>query len=184
MSERRDIPEPGELVYAPRPSWAPAFFAFAAALAVCGIFAEGFMVRGWIYSIIGVVVLALRPAQHDPGRDPRLLPPAPQAEGPRGCPPRRDDQAPAGLNQSGVMPEVAPSEVQTRTMSRIERTPTSSAASKTTRWRMPRPDISAAARSRLQSGEAAITPLAHVVADQLGVGVLAAPERDAGCRAR
>lgn len=57
MSERRKIPEPGELVYPARPSWAPAFFAFAAALAVCGIFAEGFMVRGWIYSIIGVVVL-------------------------------------------------------------------------------------------------------------------------------
>jgi uncharacterized membrane protein len=56
-AERRDIPEPGELVYASRPSWAPAIFAFAAALAVCGIFAEGFMLRGWIYSIVGVVVL-------------------------------------------------------------------------------------------------------------------------------
>jgi hypothetical protein len=50
------IPEPGELVHQPRPSWAPAIFAFALALAVCGIFAEGFMVRGWIYSIIGAVV--------------------------------------------------------------------------------------------------------------------------------
>jgi uncharacterized membrane protein len=57
MSEHREIPEPSELLHAPRPSWAPTFFAFAAALAVCGIFAEGFMVRGWIYSIIGVVVL-------------------------------------------------------------------------------------------------------------------------------
>jgi hypothetical protein len=57
MSEHREIPEPGELLYPPRPSWAPAIFAFAAALAVCGIFAEGFMVRGWIYSIIGIVVL-------------------------------------------------------------------------------------------------------------------------------
>ena len=56
MSADRKIPEPGELVYRPRPSWAPAFFAFATALAVCGIFAEGFMVRGWIYSIIGGVV--------------------------------------------------------------------------------------------------------------------------------
>jgi hypothetical protein len=54
--EHRHIPEPGELVYQPRPSWAPAVFAFALALAVCGIFAEGFMVRGWIYSIIGIVV--------------------------------------------------------------------------------------------------------------------------------
>lgn len=50
------MPEPGELIYRPRPSWAPAVFAFALALAVCGIFAEGFMVRGWIYSIIGIVV--------------------------------------------------------------------------------------------------------------------------------
>jgi hypothetical protein len=57
VSERRDIPEPGEMVYPPRPSWAPAFFAFGAAGAVCGIFAEGFMVRGWIYSLIGIVVL-------------------------------------------------------------------------------------------------------------------------------
>jgi uncharacterized membrane protein len=55
--EHREIPEPGEMVYPTRPSWAPAFFAFAAALAVCGIFAEGFMVRGWIYSIVGVVIL-------------------------------------------------------------------------------------------------------------------------------
>ncbi len=54
--EHRHIPEPGEMVYQPRSSWAPAVFAFALALAVCGIFAEGFMVRGWIFSIIGGVV--------------------------------------------------------------------------------------------------------------------------------
>jgi uncharacterized membrane protein len=57
VSEHHDIPEPGELVYPLRASWAPAFFAFGAAGAVCGIFAEGFMVRGWIYSIIGIVIL-------------------------------------------------------------------------------------------------------------------------------
>lgn len=57
MSADRDIPEPGELIYAPEPSWAPIFFAFAAALAVCGVFAEGFMFRGWIYSIAACVVL-------------------------------------------------------------------------------------------------------------------------------
>jgi hypothetical protein len=56
MSEHRQIPEPGEVIYQPRSSWAPAIFAFALALTVCGIFAEGFMVRGWIYSIIGGVV--------------------------------------------------------------------------------------------------------------------------------
>jgi hypothetical protein len=57
MSEHREIPEPGELIHPPRPSWAPAIFAFAAALAVCGIFAEGFMFRGWVYSIAALVVL-------------------------------------------------------------------------------------------------------------------------------
>ena len=54
--EHRHIPEPGEVVYQSRSSWAPAVFAFALALTVCGIFAEGFMVRGWIYSIIGGVI--------------------------------------------------------------------------------------------------------------------------------
>jgi len=52
----RQVTEPGELIYRSRSSWAPAIFAFALALAVCGIFAEGFMVRGWIYSIIGGVI--------------------------------------------------------------------------------------------------------------------------------
>jgi hypothetical protein len=57
MSAKRNVPEPGEQIYSPRPSWAPAFFAFGLALAVCGIYAEGFMVRGWVYSIIGVIVV-------------------------------------------------------------------------------------------------------------------------------
>jgi uncharacterized membrane protein len=61
-AEHRHIPEPGELVYQPRSSWAPVVFAFALALTVCGIFAEGFMVRGWVYSIIGgiLALFALR----------------------------------------------------------------------------------------------------------------------------
>lgn len=54
---RRDVPEPGERVYGPSSSWAPPIFAFAAALTVCGIFAEGFMVRGWVYSVIGAVIM-------------------------------------------------------------------------------------------------------------------------------
>jgi hypothetical protein len=76
VSEHHEIPEPGELIYPPRTSWAPVFFAFAAALAVCGIFAEGFMVRGWIYSILGVVVLlfALRGMIRDATRDHFRLP--------------------------------------------------------------------------------------------------------------
>jgi len=62
MADPRHIPEPGELVYRPRSSWGPALFAAGIALAVCGIFAEGFMVRGWIFSIIGgvVAIFALR----------------------------------------------------------------------------------------------------------------------------
>ena len=68
--ERR-VPEPGEQVYAPRPSWAPAFFGFAIALAVCGIYAQGFMVRGWIYSVIGLAValIALRVMARGATRD-------------------------------------------------------------------------------------------------------------------
>jgi len=76
MSEQREIREPGELVYAPRPSWAPAFFALGALGAVCGIFIH-FMVPGWIYSVIGAAILlfALRSmvkgAEHDYFRLPR-----------------------------------------------------------------------------------------------------------------
>jgi len=56
--DHRTVTEPGELVYPPRSSWLPAFFAFALAVVVCGIYAEGFMVRGWIYSLIaGVAAL-------------------------------------------------------------------------------------------------------------------------------
>ena len=71
------------MVYPPRSSWAPAVFGFALALTVCGIFAEGFMVRGWIYSIIGGVValFAFRSMVRD--CDPQLLPAAAQAARPR-----------------------------------------------------------------------------------------------------
>jgi hypothetical protein len=55
-SKARSVPEPGELVYRPPSSWYPVFFAFALALAVAGIYAEGFMVRGWVWSIIGLLV--------------------------------------------------------------------------------------------------------------------------------
>jgi uncharacterized membrane protein len=76
MADHRHIPEPGELVYPPRSSWAPAIFGFALALTVCGIFAEGFMVRGWIYSIIGGVValFALRNMVKDATRSYFQLP--------------------------------------------------------------------------------------------------------------
>jgi hypothetical protein len=54
--EPNRVPAPTELIYSPRPSWAPIFFAFGGALLVCGTFAQGFIVRGWIYMIIGAVV--------------------------------------------------------------------------------------------------------------------------------
>jgi len=57
--DHRTVTEPGELVYPPRSSWLPAFFAFALAVVVCGIYAEGFMVRGWIYSLIAGVAALL-----------------------------------------------------------------------------------------------------------------------------
>jgi hypothetical protein len=57
-AEHREIPEPGELVYAPRPSFLPALLAFALAVVVCGVYAEGFMVRGWVYAVIaGIAAL-------------------------------------------------------------------------------------------------------------------------------
>jgi hypothetical protein len=69
--DRRTVPEPGELIYPPRSSWLPAFLAFALALVVCGVYAEGFMVRGWIYSVIaGVAALFIfRAITRDAVRD-------------------------------------------------------------------------------------------------------------------
>ncbi len=55
MSEPRYIPEPGETIYAPRPSWAPAFFAIGALGLVAGIFASGFMFSPYIYAIVGAI---------------------------------------------------------------------------------------------------------------------------------
>lgn len=74
--DRHHVPEPGETIYRPRASWAPAIFGFALALTVCGIFAEGFMVRGWIYSIIGgvVAIFALRAMIKDATRSYFSLP--------------------------------------------------------------------------------------------------------------
>jgi hypothetical protein len=72
---RREIQPPAERIYPPRPSWAPAIFAFAAALAVCGIF-FGFMVRGLAYSIVGLIVVlaALRALVRGSRRDYLRLP--------------------------------------------------------------------------------------------------------------
>ncbi len=56
MAEHRHVPEPGELVYMPKPSWAPAFFAAGATGLVCGIFAAGFIFSPYIYAIAGGIV--------------------------------------------------------------------------------------------------------------------------------
>jgi hypothetical protein len=70
-AEHRSVPEPGEQVYAPRSSWLPPFLAFAIALAVCGVYAEGFMVRGWVYSVIALAaaLLLFRAMVGDAARD-------------------------------------------------------------------------------------------------------------------
>jgi hypothetical protein len=56
MGEHRDIPEPGELVFAPRPSWAPAFFALGVAGLIGGIYADGFIFPAWVYAIAGAII--------------------------------------------------------------------------------------------------------------------------------
>jgi hypothetical protein len=57
MSEQRHVPEPGETIQVPRPSWGPAFFALGAIGAVAGIYANGFVFSAFIWSYVGIVVL-------------------------------------------------------------------------------------------------------------------------------
>jgi len=56
MSDERQISEPGELVYAPKPSWAPVFLALGALGLVCGTFASGFIFAPYVYGIAGAVI--------------------------------------------------------------------------------------------------------------------------------
>lgn len=51
--------EPGEMVYAPKPSWAPAFLAVGILGLVCGVFASGFMFPPYVYAIVGAVFVLL-----------------------------------------------------------------------------------------------------------------------------
>lgn len=55
MSEHRHVPEPGEMIYTPRPSWAPAFLALGAVGLVSGIYAAGFIFSPFIYAIAGAI---------------------------------------------------------------------------------------------------------------------------------
>ncbi|HET7443378.1 MAG TPA: hypothetical protein VFJ57_01825 [Solirubrobacterales bacterium] len=55
MSEHRHITEPGELIYTPQSSWAPAFLAVGAVGLVGGIYAAGFIFSPYIYAIVGAI---------------------------------------------------------------------------------------------------------------------------------
>jgi hypothetical protein len=76
VSPHRDIPEPGELVYVPRPSWAPAFLALGVLGLVAGIYANGFIFPAWIYAIAGAIffLAALRSLVRGAVRDYFRLP--------------------------------------------------------------------------------------------------------------
>jgi hypothetical protein len=57
VAEHRQVPEPGETIYLPRPSWGPVFFAIGALGLICGIFAGGFIFSPYIWGIIGAIFL-------------------------------------------------------------------------------------------------------------------------------
>jgi len=45
------------MVYTPKPSWGPVFFAAGAVGLVCGIFAAGFIFSPFVYAIVGAILL-------------------------------------------------------------------------------------------------------------------------------
>jgi hypothetical protein len=55
MSEHRHIPEPGEMVYTPSPSWAPAFLALGLLGLIAGIYAAGFIFPPLVYAVVGAI---------------------------------------------------------------------------------------------------------------------------------
>ena len=56
MSDERQITEPGELIYVPKPSWAPVFLALGALGLICGTFASGFIFAPYVYGVVGAVI--------------------------------------------------------------------------------------------------------------------------------
>jgi hypothetical protein len=76
VSEHRQIPEPGEMVYAPKPSWAPAFFALGALGLLAGIYAAGFIFSPVVYAVVGAafILAAFRNLVRGAIRDYYLLP--------------------------------------------------------------------------------------------------------------
>ena len=57
MTEHRRIPEPGETIQLPKPSWGPFFFAAGATGLVGGIYAAGFIFSPFVYSIVGLILI-------------------------------------------------------------------------------------------------------------------------------
>lgn len=57
MTPSKEIPQPTELVYLPRPSWGPPMFAVGLALMIAGVFPGGFMLPTWVYGIFGIVLV-------------------------------------------------------------------------------------------------------------------------------
>ena len=55
MPEHRQVPEPGETIYTPSPSWAPAFFALGVTGLVCGTFAGGFLFPPYVWGSDGAI---------------------------------------------------------------------------------------------------------------------------------
>ena len=76
MAAHRQVSEPGETIYAPRPSWAPAFLAVGILGLVCGIFASGFIFSPKIWALIGAIIFlaALRSIVRGSTRDYYRLP--------------------------------------------------------------------------------------------------------------
>jgi len=76
MADHRHVSEPGEMIYTPRPSWGPVFFALGAVALVCGIFAGGFAFPPVFYAIVGVilVLIAFRSIVRSATRDYYRLP--------------------------------------------------------------------------------------------------------------
>jgi hypothetical protein len=62
MAAGDEIPRASEQIFAPTPSWGPPALAVGATLMMVGIFAEGFLLRGWVYMLGGALIalVALR----------------------------------------------------------------------------------------------------------------------------
>jgi uncharacterized membrane protein len=57
VTEHRNVPEPGELISTPRPSWGPVFFALGALALIAGTYAGGFIFSPFIYLIVGAIII-------------------------------------------------------------------------------------------------------------------------------